>query len=246
MNNKLELLKQTKKLVGKKDITTLIKESKLLYQYLNSEYDIISRLTELKFFNNFVKEFSILNPLVGMVSVEYRSFYDEIIKALENNNIVSVQNKRQQGMTTFCILYALFYAINNPNKTIMFGCVKKFHADDVSQTIDTLYSSITENIFPSIVKWNNRIKKFDNGSKIILESITPTMTRGLSVNQLILDCSSYVSYRYTDDIIETLWPTIATGGKILSCSDWDGIEHKDNLFCAIKNKSQKFIDIRNM
>lgn len=241
--DKLELLHETKKLVGEKDITTLIKESKILFKYLNTGYDIISRIAELKIFNNFATEFSVMWPTSGLNPVTCRPFYDEIVSALDNNNVVSVSCKRQQGLTTFACLYALYYASINPYKTIVYGCVNKMQAEDVSEYISDLYSSVTENIMPTISKWNKNLKQFDNGSKILLRTITPNMVRGLSTDLFILDSASCVSYSYVDDIFAGLWPTMATGGKMLSFSYCPDIENEKDLFVTIKNKSQKFIDL---
>lgn len=240
--DKLALLKQTKKLIGKTDINTLISQSKILYDYLNSD-NIILELNSLNIFENFVNEFSLIDDITGLYKpIKYFSFYDKLICEIDKNRNIAVRNRRQQGATTFCVLYALYTAVTQCNKTVVIGSLKETHKEFISDIIDELVDSVDGNILPAKDKWSKDIKKFNNGSKIIIRNVKSSFTRGLSIDYLIMDCAGYVPYKNSLEIYGEFWPQMCTGGKIIMFSDTDD-NPKNSLFGALSERATN-VDIR--
>lgn len=243
--DKIELLKLTKDLTGQNTINELIKQSEILHKYLLSDAEFIARVKELTIFQNFISEFSIKSNINDeFCRIKYMDYYSEIIKLLDNNRLVSVSNRRRQGITTFIILYALFIACTQSNKTIVISSINERSISNIRNELNEIYSSRDDsNLFPGIIKCNKATMTFDNGSKILLRRcVDKNFLRGLSVNFLLMDMTNYVPYKMSDLILSCMMPSFSTSGKILCCSDNEMSITQNSLFYKLKNLS-KFIDI---
>lgn len=232
--NKLELIKITKELTGTTNIHDLIKETKYLYDYLNDDIDFAVRATELKVFKEFISDILLDCPINGLKAkpVTYKKGYDKIIKAFENNNRITYNNKRQDGTTTFLCLYSLYIAITNPNSAILLCSIKEWYFNIMRDLIMDFYSQVDQYFKPAIINCNKKNIVFDNGSRIIFRSISENMSRGLTITHLFMDMAGYVPYTKSKQILSGIVPSISQR-KMLVCSDTTD-ENPDNFFNMCK------------
>ena len=87
---------------------------------------------------------------------------------------------RQTGKSTCAAGYLLWYAMFNPDQTILIAAHKYSGAQEIMQRIRFAYEHIPDHIRAGATSYNKGSLEFDNGSRIIAQATTENTGRGLS------------------------------------------------------------------
>lgn len=143
---------------------------------------------------------------------------------------------RQMGKTTVAAGYLLWYAMFNPDSTILVASNKLDGAMDIMQRVRYAYESLPDHIRAGVLSYNKKSIEFDNDSRIIATATTSTTGRGMALSLVYLDEFSFVEQHIAKAFWTSLSPTLSTGGKciITSTPDTDEDQFAELWFNANK------------
>ena len=146
---------------------------------------------------------------------------------------------RQTGKSTCAAGYLLWYAMFNPDQTILIAAHKYSGAQEIMQRIRFAYEHIPDHIRAGATSYNKGSLEFDNGSRIIAQATTENTGRGLSISLVYLDEFAFVRPNIAREFWTSLSPTLATGGKCIITSTPN---QDDDQFAQIWNEARKNMD----
>jgi len=181
----------------------------------------------------------IQHPVQGRLRFELYDFQDELVDIYHNNRYSINMLARQMGKSTCAAGYLLWYAMFNPDQTILVAAHKYAGASEIMQRVRFSYETLPDYIRAGVVEYNKGTLTFDNGSRIIAQSTTENTGRGLSISLAYLDEFAFVRPNVAREFWTSLSPTLATGGKciITSTPNMD-----DDQFAQIWRDANKNID----
>ena len=186
---------------------------------------------------HFMKEHCyIQHPTKGRMKFELYDFQDELVDTYHNNRYSISMLARQTGKSTCAAGYLLWYAMFNPDQTILIAAHKYSGASEIMQRIRFAYETLPDFIRAGVTAYNKGSLEFDNGSRIVAQSTTENTGRGLSISLAYLDEFAFVRPNIAKEFWTSLSPTLATGGKciITSTPNMD-----DDQFAQIWRDAQK-------
>lgn len=141
--------------------------------------------------------------------------------------------------TTVIVGYLLWFAMFNPDSTVLIAANKYKQALEIMKRVRYAYEMCPDYIRAGVTGYNKGHIEFDNGSAIYSEATTETTGRGLSISCLYLDEFAFVPPRLANDFWTSIQPTLSTGGKciITSTPNTDVDE-----FAQIWHKAEKKTD----
>lgn len=169
----------------------------------------------LYFMENYIY---IQHPKRGKIRFEAYSFQRELIKTYWSSRNTIAMIPRQSGKTTTAAGYLLWYAIFNPDVTILIAAHKFKGASEIMNRIKYAYEELPNYIRPGVSEYNVQSIKFDNDSRILATTTTPDSGRGLAISLLYLDEFSFVKPRVAEEFWSAMAPTLATGGSCIITS----------------------------
>ena len=86
---------------------------------------------------------------------------------------------RQTGKSTCAAGYLLWYAMFNPDSTILIAAHKYSGAQEIMQRIRFAYETLSNFIRAGVTAYNKGSLEFDNGSLIVAQATTENTGRGL-------------------------------------------------------------------
>jgi len=101
------------------------------------------------------------------------------------------------------------------------------------------YETCPDHIRGGVTSYNKQSIEFDNGSRIVAQTTTPTTGRGMSISLLYLDEFAYVEPNIAVEFWTSISPTLATGGKAIITSTPNSDEDQ---FAIIWQEANKRID----
>ena len=146
---------------------------------------------------------------------------------------------RQTGKSTCAAGYLLWYAMFNPDQTILIAAHKYSGAQEIMQRIRFAYEHIPDFVRAGVTSYNKGSLEFDNGSRIIAQATTENTGRGLSISLVYLDEFAFVRPNIAREFWTSLSPTLATGGKCIITSTPN---QDDDQFALIWNEARKMLD----
>ena len=146
---------------------------------------------------------------------------------------------RQVGKTTCAAGYLLWYAMFNPDQTILVAAHKFSGAQEIMQRVRYGYELCPDYLRAGVVSYNKGSIEFDNGSRIVSQTTTATTGRGMSISLLYLDEFSHVMPNIAESFWVSISPTLATGGKAIITSTPNSDE---DMFATIWKESQDHFD----
>ena len=181
----------------------------------------------------------IQHPVKGRLRFELYDFQNELVDIYHNNKYSINMLARQMGKSTCAAGYLLWYAMFNPDQTILVAAHKYAGAAEIMQRIRFSYETLPDFIRAGVTAYNKGSLEFDNGSRIIAQSTTENTGRGLSISLAYLDEFAFVRPNVAKEFWTSLSPTLATGGKciITSTPNMD-----DDQFAQIWRDACKNID----
>ena len=150
---------------------------------------------------------------------------------------------RQTGKTTCAAIYLCWYAMFNPDQTILIAAHKYTGAQEIMQRIRYVYELCPDYIRAGVISYNKGSIEFENGSRIVSQTTTGTTGRGMSISLLYCDEFAFVQPNIADEFWTSISPTLATGGRAIITSTPNSDE--DTFATIWKQAEQKFDEYGN-
>ena len=167
------------------------------------------------FIEKFVK---VQHSTKGIVPLDLFPFQYDIIRGFHEHRNCVVLTARQMGKTTTAGAYLLWYAMFNPDKTILIAANVLRQALEIMHRIRTTYELCPDHIRAGVLAYNKSSIEFDNGSRIVAQATTPNTGRGMSISLLYVDEMAFAAPGLLEDMWTSLSPTLSTGGKAIITS----------------------------
>ena len=168
---------------------------------------------------HFMKEHCyIQHPTKGRMKFALYDFQEELVDVYHSNRYSISMLARQTGKSTCAAGYLLWYAMFNPDQTILVAAHKYSGASEIMQRIRFAYETLPDYIRAGVTAYNKGSLEFDNGSRIVAQSTTENTGRGLSISLAYLDEFAFVRPSVAKEFWTSLSPTLATGGKCIITS----------------------------
>lgn len=134
---------------------------------------------------------------------------------------------RQCGKTTIIAIYALWYMIFNPDKSVAIMSYKLDATKEILYRIREIYCNLPEFIKPVATINNNKILKFENNSYIIATACSSNAIKGRTVDLLIADEAAFIRKPDFDGFLKSVFPTQAgsRNAQMILISTPHGIDH---------------------
>ena len=169
----------------------------------------------LYFMTNFMK---IQHPTRGGIKFIPFDYQLELIKNYNDYRYSINMLGRQMGKTTVAAGYLLWYAMFQPDSTILVAAHKAAGASEIMQRIRYAYENVPDHIRAGVSEYNKGSITFDNGSRILSSTTTETTGRGMSLTLVYCDEFAFVRNTIAKEFWTSLSPTLATGGKAIVTS----------------------------
>lgn len=134
---------------------------------------------------------------------------------------------KQCGKTTIIAIYALWYMIFNPDKSVAIMGYKLDATKEILYKIREIYCNLPEFIKPVVTINNNKILKFENNSYIIAVACSSNAIKGRAVDLLILDEAAFIRKSDFDSFLMSVFPTqaVSRNAQMILISTPHGIDH---------------------
>ena len=207
-------------------------------QFTNEQLLEFSKCIEdpYHFLNNY---FTIQHPTKGSMIYKAYDYQNELVNSYHNYRYSISMLGRQMGKSTTAAGYLLWYAMFNPDQTILIAAHKYAGAQEIMHRIRFAYEMCPDYIRCGVTNYNKGSIEFDNGSRIMAQATTENTGRGLSISLLYADEFAFVRPNIATEFWTSISPTLATGGKaiITSTPNLD-----DDQFALIWQGANKTID----
>ena len=185
------------------------------------------------------KYFYIQHPTKGRMNYVPFSYQDRLIDTYHNYRFSISLMPRQTGKTTSAAGYLLWYAMFNPDSTILIAAHKYTGAQEIMQRIRYAYELCPDFIRAGVTSYNKGSIEFENGSRIVSQTTTETTGRGMSITLLYCDEFAFVRPTIAREFWTSISPTLSTGGKAIITSTPNSDEDQ---FATIWKEANKCID----
>ena len=185
------------------------------------------------FAEKYVKVISLDRGLVAFKPYEYQK---KMFTQFNDNRFNIVLACRQSGKSISSVIYILWYAVFNSEKTIAVLANKGSTAREMLSRITLALENLPFFLQPGCKALNKGSIEFSNNSKIIASATSASSIRGLSVNLLFLDEFAFVEN--ANEFYTSTYPVVSSGKdtKVIITSTANGI---GNIFCGLWEGAQK-------
>lgn len=183
--------------------------------------------------------FYIQHPLKGRMNYVPFAYQDRLIDTYHNFRFSISLMPRQTGKTTSAAGYLLWFAMFNPDSTILIAAHKYTGAQEIMQRIRYAYELCPDFIRAGCTSYNKGSIEFENGSRIVSQTTTETTGRGMSITLLYCDEFAFVRPTIATEFWTSISPTLSTGGKAIITSTPNSDEDQ---FALIWKGANKCID----
>ncbi len=137
-----------------------------------------------------------INGFVKVSSIEETDIKENMYDLLDVDGSIYYTNDISSHNSTVIAIYALWYAIFHPDKTIGIVSNKALSAIDIMSRIKILYEELPSFLKPGVKEYSKTFTTFDNESKIIVSATSADAFRGRTLNLLVcLGGENYVTVR---------------------------------------------------
>ena len=193
--------------------------------------------TGAKFFmDNF---FYIQHPTKGKLRFAPFEFQERLVDSYHNYRFNINMLPRQTGKSTTAAGYLLWYAMFNPDVTVLIAAHKYAGAQEIMHRIRYAYEDCPDHIRCGVTSYNKGSMEFDNGSRIVSQTTTDNTGRGMSISLLYCDEFAFVNPTIAKEFWTAISPTLATGGKAIITSTPNSDEDQ---FALIWTEAMKRFD----
>ncbi len=185
-----------------------------------------------KEFWHFLTYVKIVHPDEGRIEFEPYPFQKEIFKTIAEKQFIVLNISRQTGKTTTVSVYALWYAMFHPDKTIGIVSNKQSSAVDILNRFKIMYEELPVWLKPGVREYQKLGIEFDNGTRILVSATSQDAFRGRTLNLLICDEFAHVPKNIQESFWSANYPAISKSeeGKIvlISCVAGDTFVFTNN------------------
>jgi hypothetical protein len=192
------------------------------------------------FLENF---FFIQHPTQGQLRYKPFDYQRRLIDSYHQHRFNVNLLPRQTGKTTTAAGYLLWFAMFNPDSTVLVAAHKYTGAQEIMSRIRYAYELCPDHIRCGVKSYNKQSLEFDNGSRIVAQTTTPTTGRGMSLSLLYADEFAFVEPNIATEFWTSISPTLATGGKAIITSTPNSDE--DQFSQIWKEANKKFDEYGN-
>jgi hypothetical protein len=133
----------------------------------------------------FAKNFAyIQHPVQGKLLFEPYKFQENLMHSYHNYRFNINMMPRQSGKTTCAAIYLAWYAMFNPDQTILIAAHKYTGAQEIMQRVRYVYELCPDYIRAGVTSYNKGSIEFENGSRIVSQTTTGNTGRGMSISLL--------------------------------------------------------------
>jgi hypothetical protein len=188
----------------------------------------------------FIKNYCyIQHPTTGRMKFDLYPYQENLIDVYHNYRNSIAMLPRQSGKSQTAAAYLLWYAMFNPDSTILIAAHVFRGAQEIMGRIRYIYENCPDFIRAGVVAYNRGSIEFDNGSRIVAQATTENTGRGMAITCVYLDEFAFVPPNISKDFWTSLSPTLSTGGKCLITSTPN---QDDDQFAQIWKQANKTID----
>jgi hypothetical protein len=177
----------------------------------------------------FTKKYvKIQHPKRGEVPFLLYPYQERMMETYLNNNKVVVLSARQTGKSQTSAIFLLWFAMFNPDKTVLIAANKNANAMEMIQRISYSYESLPMWLKPGVTHdgFNKHEIKFDNGSRLVSTATSENSGRGMAISLLFLDEFAFVAKGVQEAFWTSILPTLSTGGACIMTSTPNGATDK--------------------
>jgi hypothetical protein len=183
--------------------------------------------------------FYIQHPVRGKIIFDPYDYQVKLLRSYNDHRFNINMLPRQSGKTTCAAGYLLWYAMFNPDQTILVAAHKYTGAQEIMQRIRYAYELCPNHIRAGVVNYNKGTIEFENGSRIVSQTTTGNTGRGMAISLLYCDEFAFVPPNIAEEFWTSISPTLATGGKAIITSTPNSDE---DTFATIWKQSQEKFD----
>jgi hypothetical protein len=187
--------------------------------------------------------FYIQHPVKGKLLFDPFDYQVRLLHSYHDHRFNINMLPRQTGKTTCAAGYLLWYAMFNPDQTILVAAHKYTGAQEIMQRIRYAYEDCPDHIRCGVTNYNKGSIEFDNGSRIVSATTTGNTGRGMSISLLYCDEFAFVQPNIADEFWTSISPTLATGGRAIITSTPNSDE--DTFATIWKEANKKFDEYGN-
>ena len=189
----------------------------------------------LYFMDNF---FYIQHPTKGSMVYHPWPFQKRLIETYHTYRYSISLMPRQSGKSTSAAGYLLWYAMFNPDSTILVAAHKYTGAQEIMQRVRYAYENCPDHIKAGVTTYNKGSLDFENGSRIVSATTTENTGRGMSITLLYLDEFAFVRPSIAKEFWTAITPTLSTGGKAIITSTPNSDEDQFAFIWKGANKTE--------
>jgi hypothetical protein len=182
--------------------------------------------------------FYIQHPTKGSMVYHPWAYQERLIHTYHNYRFSISLMPRQSGKSTSAAGYLLWYAMFNPDSTILIAAHKYTGAQEIMQRIRYAYENCPDYIKAGVTTYNKGSLDFENGSRIVSATTTENTGRGMSITLLYLDEFAFVRPTIAEQFWTSITPTLSTGGKAIITSTPNSDEDQFALIWKGANKTE--------
>lgn len=201
------------------------------YEYEEWQINEIKKCIKdpIYFILNYIK---IIDGDEGLIKFQPRDYSIKFIKTIHENNYVLTKFPRQSGKSITVAAYMTWYAIFNANKYVVLLAHQKSMASEQLNRIKGMIQNLPLWIQQPVIKANESVVGFSNGSRITCAATSPNAVRGRTVNFLYLDEFAFVEPHIAQEFIATVFPTISSmkTSKVVATSTPNGLNHFHDMW----------------
>ncbi len=185
------------------------------------------------------KYIKVIAPSKGLVDFKPYAYQKKLFKTFNENRFNIVLACRQSGKSITSVVYILWYAIFNPEKTIAILANKGATAREMLGRITLALENLPFFLQPGCRELNKGNITFANNAKIIAAATSGSSIRGLSIDLLFLDEFAFIER--DAEFYTSTYPVVSAGAetKVIIASTANGV---GNMFYKIWEGSQKKIN----
>jgi hypothetical protein len=162
--------------------------------------------------------FYIQHPTKGKLLYSPFDFQVKLIDNYHSNRFSVSMMPRQTGKTTSAAGYLLWFAMFNPDQTVLIAAHQYSGAQEIMHRIRYAYEMCPQWLKAGVEAYNQGNIDFDNKSRIVARATTEKTGRGMSLSLLYLDEFAFVRPTIAREFWTAISPTLSTGGKCIITS----------------------------
>lgn len=167
----------------------------------------------------FIKNYCyVQHPTKGKLKFKLYEYQERLIGIYHNHRNSISMLPRQSGKSQCAGAYLLWYAMFNPDSTVLIAAHVFRGAQEIMTRIRYMYENMPDFIRAGVKAYNRGSIEFDNDSRIVAQATTENTGRGMSISLVYLDEFSFVQPNIAQEFWASLSPTLSTGGRCIITS----------------------------